>query len=83
MENKFRDFLHILAGCLLGLLMHFTFDGVPLFARLVLGGIFSTAIGFGWEWFWAMTTQSKEDKFDAIRTIAGCLGTILTMYLLS
>jgi len=81
MEN-FRDFLHILAGVTLGYLLNLTFDGVPLFFRLVLGGIFSTAVGFGWEWFWAMKTQSVEDKFDAIRTIAGCLITILILWLL-
>lgn len=81
MENL-RDLIHVLAGITLGYLMHLTFDGVPLSARLALGGIFSTCIGFGWEWFWAMYNGSKEDKFDAIRTITGCLGTILTMYLL-
>jgi hypothetical protein len=81
--KNFRDFLHVLAGITLGYLLNLTFDGVPLFARLVLGGIFSTCIGFGWEWYWAMTTHSKEDKFDAIRTIAGCFATILTMYLLA
>lgn len=80
--KEFRNFLHILVGCLLGVLMHLTFDGVPLLARLVLGGIFSTAIGFGWEWFWAMYNGSKEDKFDAIRTIAGCLITILILWFL-
>lgn len=80
--EKFRDFLHILAGVTLGYLLNLTFDGVPLFLRLVLGGIFSIAIGFGWEWFWAMTTQSKEDKWDAIRTIAGCLITILILWFL-
>ena len=78
-----RNLLHILAGISLGFLLNLTFDGVPLFARLILGGIFSIAIGFGWEWYWAMQTQSIEDKKDAYRTIAGCLGTILTMYLLS
>lgn len=82
MQNNFRDFLHVLAGITLGYLLNLTFDGVPLFARLILGGIFSTAIGFGWEWFWAMTTQSKEDKWDAIRTIAGCLITILILWFL-
>lgn len=81
--KEIRDFLHVLAGITLGYLLNLTFDGVPLFARLVLGGIFSALIGFGWEWFWAMYNGSKEDKFDAIRTIAGCLATILTMYLLS
>lgn len=80
--KNFRDFLHILAGITLGYLLNLTFDGVPLFARLILGGIFSTLIGFGWEWYWAMTTQSKEDKFDAIRTIAGCLITILILWFL-
>lgn len=80
--EKIRDIYHVLAGITLGYLLNLTFDGVPLFARLALGGIFSTAIGFGWEWFWAMYNGSKEDKFDAIRTIAGCLATILTMYLL-
>jgi len=77
-----RDFLHILAGVTLGYLLNLTFNGVPLFARLVLGGIFSACIGFGWEWFWAMTTQSKEDKWDAYRTIAGCLITILILWFL-
>lgn len=82
MENKFRDLLHIVAGVALGYLLNLTFDGVPLFARLILGGIFSTAIGFGWEWFWAMYNGSKEDKLDAIRTIAGCLITILILWFL-
>ena len=82
MQNKLRDFLHILAGVTLGYLLNLTFEGVPLFARLVLGGIISTAIGFGWEWFWAMYNGSKEDKFDAIRTIAGCLITILILWFL-
>lgn len=80
--KNFRDFLHVLAGITFGYLLNLTFDGVPLFARLVLGGIFSTAIGFGWEWFWAMYNDSKEDKFDAIRTIAGCLITILILWFL-
>ena len=82
MQNKFRDFLHVLAGITLGYLLNLTFEGVPLFARLILGGIFSTAIGFGWEWFWAMYNGSKEDKFDAIRNIAGCLITILILWFL-
>lgn len=82
MENKIRDFLHILAGVTLGYLLNLTFDGVPLFFRLALGGIFSAAIGFGWEWYWAMQTQSIEDKKDAYRTIAGCLITILILWFL-
>jgi hypothetical protein len=80
--KNFRDFLHVFAGITLGYLLNLTFNGVPLFARLALGGIFSTAIGFGWEWFWAMYNGSKEDKFDAIRTIAGCLITILILWFL-
>ena len=80
--GKFRDFLHILAGISLGYLLNLTFDGVSLVLRLVLGAIFSIAIGFGWEWFWAMTTQSKEDEKDAYRTIAGCLITILILWFL-
>lgn len=82
MDNDFRNLLHILAGISLGFLLNLTFDGVPLFARLILGAIFSTAIGFGWEWYWAMQTQSIEDKKDAYRTIAGCLITILILWFL-
>lgn len=80
--EKIRDIYHVLAGITLGYLLNLTFDGVPLFERLALGGIFSTAIGFGWEWFWAMYNGSKEDKWDAIRTIAGCLITILILWFL-
>lgn len=80
--EKFRNFLHVLAGVSLGYLLNLTFDGVPLVLRLVLGAIFSIAIGFGWEWFWAMTTKSKEDEKDAYRTIAGCLITILILWFL-
>lgn len=80
--KEFRDFLHILAGVTLGYLLNLTFYGVPLYARFALGGIFSACIGFGWEWFWAMYNGSKEDEFDAIRTIAGCLITILILWLL-
>ena len=80
--EKIRDIYHVLAGITLGYLLNLTFDGVPLFARLALGGIFSTAIGFGWEWFWAMHNGSVEDKKDAYRTIAGCLITILILWFL-
>lgn len=77
-----RNLLHIFAGISLGFLLNLTFDGVPLFARLIICAIFSTAIGFGWEWYWAMQTQSIEDKKDAYRTIAGCLITIIILWLL-
>lgn len=80
--KDFRNILHILVGVSLGYLLNLTFDGVPLIARLTLGGIFSAVIGFGWEWYWAMTTQSVEDKKDAYRTIAGCVITIFILWFL-
>jgi len=61
--------------------MSLTFSGVPLFAQLFLGALFSGVLGTMWEWGWQMYNKSVVDYKDVARAVIPCLIVILWQYI--
>jgi len=78
-KEQFRNWLHVLVGLIIGLILSLTFDGVIIPAQIILTilaiGIPSTM----WEWGWNMKTQSVVDYWDVARGVgAGLLIVIIS-----
>jgi hypothetical protein len=82
MEKFIKEnyYLHLIVGALIGLILTFTYAGVPIalqyFLSMFITGCFATA----WEWFWAMK-GNPVDKWDVIWSIIGAV-LVLTIKLI-
>jgi len=74
-----RNLLHYLIGCLIGIVLFLTYDGVPFAIQLFLTAFIMGVIGTMWEWGWQMYNKSIIDYWDVFRGIAGGILTVLIL----
>jgi hypothetical protein len=67
---KERYHLHLIVGALIGLILTFTYAGVPVFIQYFLTMFVTGIIATIWEWGWAMK-GNPVDKWDVIWSIIG------------
>jgi hypothetical protein len=81
-KEQFRNWLHVLGGLIIGLILSLTFDGVIIPAQIILTIMWIGIPSTMWEWGWNMYNGSKIDYVDVVRAVlAGLVVVIISNFL--
>lgn len=76
-KEQIRNWLHVIIGAAIGLVLSLTFDGVPFVLQLLITAFIMGVIGTMWEWGWQMYNKSFIDYNDVLRGGIGALVVVI------
>jgi|688.fasta_scaffold587163_2 hypothetical protein len=81
-KEQFRNWLHVLGGSIIGLILSLTFDGVIIPAQIIFTIMWVGIPSTMWEWGWNMYNKSVVDYLDVVRAvIAGLVVVMISNFL--
>ena len=73
MKTQLRNFLHVIIGGIIGLLLFQTFEGIPFLVQLFLTTFVIGVLSIIWEWGWKMKNDAVIDYWDVVRGVSGAV----------
>ena len=81
-KEQIRNWLHVIIGAVIGLVLSLTFNGVIIPAQIFLTVLVIGVGGTMWEWGWHMRNESKVDYLDVVRAVlAGLVVVMISNFL--
>ena len=68
-KEQIRNWLHVIIGAAIGLVLSLTFNGVIIPAQIFFTVFIIGVGGTMWEWGWQMYNKSKIDYLDVVRAV--------------